>query len=118
GDQARGGEAARLIVTATTDQLTGVPGAGQASCETTRRGLGTTALQHLACTALLHTVTLSCQGGSAAVLALGRSVRLFSPAQRRAMLARDGGCVIPGCTSPPGWWEAHHTHAWGHGGPT
>ncbi|MEH3077344.1 MAG: DUF222 domain-containing protein [Quadrisphaera sp.] len=118
GDETRGGEPPRIIATATADQLTGVPGSGQGTCETTRRGLSTTALQHLACTALLHTVTLSCQGGSAAALALGRSVRLFSPAQRRAMLARDGGCVIPGCTSPPGWWEAHHVHAWEHGGPT
>ncbi|MEH3079228.1 MAG: DUF222 domain-containing protein [Quadrisphaera sp.] len=117
-DETRGGEPPRIIVTATADQLTGVEGAGQATCETTRRTLSTTQLQHLACSALLHTVTLSCQGPDAAALALGRSVRLFSPAQRRAMLARDGGCVIPGCTAPPGWLEAHHTHEWAAGGPT
>ncbi|TNM59558.1 DUF222 domain-containing protein [Streptomyces sp. NP160] len=118
GDQTRGGEPPRIIVTATAEQLTGVPGSGRATCETTRRGLSTAALQHLACSALLHAVTLSCQGPAAAALALGRSVRLFSPAQRRAMLARDGGCVIPGCTAPPGWWEAHHVHEWAAGGPT
>ena len=117
-DETRGGEPPRIIVTATSDQLTGVPGAGLATCETTRRPLTTTQLQHLACTALLHTVTLSCQGPQAAALALGRTVRLFSPAQRRAMLARDGGCVIPGCTAPPGWLEAHHVHDWAEGGPT
>ncbi|WP_146211351.1 HNH endonuclease signature motif containing protein, partial [Quadrisphaera granulorum] len=118
GDQTRGGEPPRIIATATADQLTGLPGAGAATCETTNRPLSTTALRHLACTAVLHTVTLSCQGPAAAALALGRSVRLFSPAQRRAMLARDGGCIIPGCTSPPGWWEAHHVHDWAEGGPT
>ncbi|TNM70278.1 DUF222 domain-containing protein [Streptomyces sp. NP160] len=117
-DETRGGEPPRIIVTATADQLTGVPGSGRATCETTRRTLSTSQLQHLACTALLHTVTLSCQGPTAAALALGRSVRLFSGAQRRAMLARDGGCVVPGCTAPPGWLEAHHTHEWAAGGPT
>ncbi|TXR51652.1 HNH endonuclease signature motif containing protein [Quadrisphaera setariae] len=117
-DETRGGEPPRIIITATTDQVMGVPGAGRATCETTRRSLSTTQLQHLACSALLHTVTLSCQGPDAAALALGRTVRLFSPAQRRAMLARDGGCVIPGCTAPPGWLEAHHTHEWSAGGPT
>ncbi len=118
GDETRGGEPPRIIVTATADQLAGVPGAGLATCETTRRPLTTTQLQHLACTALLHAVTLSCQGPQAAALALGRTVRLFSPAQRRAMLARDGGCVIPGCTAPPGWLEAHHVHDWAEDGPT
>ena len=34
------------------------------------------------------------------------------------MLARDGGCVIPGCTAPPGMLEAHHVHDWAEGGPT
>ncbi|MGQ7295647.1 DUF222 domain-containing protein [Quadrisphaera sp. KR29] len=117
-DETRGGEPPRVIVTATAEQLGAVPGAGQATCETTRRPLTTTALRHLACSAVVHTVTLSCQGPSAAALALGRSVRLFTPAQRRAVLARDGGCVIPGCTSPPGWWEAHHITEWAAGGPT
>ncbi|MBC3760886.1 DUF222 domain-containing protein [Quadrisphaera oryzae] len=117
-DETRGGEPPRIIVTATDGQVTGVPGSGRATNETTRRSLTTTQLQHLACSALMHTVTLSCQGADAAVLALGRAVRLFSPAQRRAMLARDGGCIVPGCTAPPGWLEAHHVHAWAEGGPT
>lgn len=117
-DETRGGEPPRVIITATGDQLVGIPGSGQATNETTRRPLTTAQLQHLACSALMHTVTLSCQGPDAAVLALGRAVRLFTPVQRRALLARDGGCVIPGCTAPPGWLEAHHVHAWAEGGPT
>ena len=39
-------------------------------------------------------------------------------AQRKAIIARDGGCVIPGCTSPPGWAEMHHVIPWQHRGTT
>lgn len=43
---------------------------------------------------------------------LGRSQRLFSAAQRIAIAARDGGCLIPGCERPPSWCEAHHIDEW------
>jgi hypothetical protein len=43
---------------------------------------------------------------------LGRTQRLFSTAQRIAMAARDGGCLIPGCERPPSWCEAHHIDEW------
>lgn len=29
--------------------------------------------------------------------------------ERAALVARDGGCVFPGCDAPVGWTEAHHT---------
>jgi len=45
-------------------------------------------------------------------------VRLATPAQRKALAARDGGCVIPGCGVPPAGCEAHHLRAWADGGPT
>jgi hypothetical protein len=41
-------------------------------------------------------------------LDMGRHVRLATAAQRRALAARDGGCVFPGCTLPPQWCDAHH----------
>ena len=43
---------------------------------------------------------------------VGRTHRLFTPSQRAAMAARDGGCVFPGCDRPPSWCEAHHTDHW------
>ena len=73
---------------------------------------------------------LICVGGGAqqivlgpegAVLALGPEPRFFSPAQKRAMMVRDGGCAIPGCTVPARLTEAHHLVAWkpdGKGGAT
>ncbi len=42
------------------------------------------------------------------ILDVGRSARLATPAQRRALRHRDGGCVIPGCRRPPQWTDAHH----------
>jgi hypothetical protein len=57
-------------------------------------------------------------GTDSEVLDLGRSARLFSPAQRRALAARDGGCIWPGCTMPPAWCEVAHLLAWILGGET
>jgi hypothetical protein len=46
------------------------------------------------------------------VLDLGRSARLFSTAQKVALLERDGGCAWPGCQRPPSHAEAHHIAWW------
>ncbi|MEO9222765.1 MAG: HNH endonuclease, partial [Mycobacteriaceae bacterium] len=51
-------------------------------------------------------------------LNLGRTQRLVSPGQRRALIARDHGCAFPGCNRPPAWTEAHHIVHWIDGGPT
>ena len=63
---------------------------------------------------------LACAGGFVAIeffdhgeaLRVGRTQRLFTRAQRRALAARDGGCRFPGCTMPPAWTEAHHIKQW------
>jgi hypothetical protein len=60
-------------------------------------------------------VVLNDTGG---VMAYGRDRRLASPGQRRALAARDGGCVRPGCTIPADWCEVHHLIPWQHGGRT
>ena len=51
-------------------------------------------------------------------LDMGRELRLFNRAQRRAMSARDGGCMWIGCDCPPSWTEAHHLLEWLYGGKT
>jgi hypothetical protein len=43
---------------------------------------------------------------------MGRAKRLFSPEQRRAIAARDGGCCWHGCNEPPEKCDAHHTEEW------
>lgn len=49
-------------------------------------------------------------------LALGRDQRFATPAQRRAVNQRDGGCVFPGCELPAAWTDTHHIDEWGNDG--
>ena len=53
-----------------------------------------------------------------AIVGIGSVQRCFTPTQRRAIVARDGGCVIPGCRIPAGWCEVHHVVPHRDGGPT
>jgi len=52
------------------------------------------------------------------VVNVGRNERLFTYRQRVALIARDGGCLFPGCERSPEWCEAHHIDEWQHGGRT
>jgi hypothetical protein len=45
-------------------------------------------------------------------LDVGRTKRTFTPRQRVALAARDGGCIIGKCEHPPEWCEAHHIDEW------
>lgn len=47
-----------------------------------------------------------------------RQLRFVTPEQRRALAARDGGCVFPGCDMPHAWTDAHHIRHWEDGGPS
>ncbi len=49
---------------------------------------------------------------------LGRTQRLFTRAQKRALAKRDKGCRVPGCGMPVAWCETHHIVPWQLGGPT
>jgi hypothetical protein len=72
--------------------------------------------RRLACTAGILPVVL---GGAGEVLDLGRSRRLFSPAQRKALAIRDRHCRAEGCDIPAAWCEAHHaTNPWSRKGRT
>jgi hypothetical protein len=53
-----------------------------------------------------------------AVIDLGRSYRAASSHQYQALVARDGGCVWPGCTAPAAWCEVDHIVPWESGGRT
>ncbi|GLK16746.1 hypothetical protein GCM10017602_12280 [Herbiconiux flava] len=51
-------------------------------------------------------------GDKGEVLYHGKTKRLFTPAQNRALAARDGGCVWPSCDRPPSYCETHHANEW------
>ena len=72
-------------------------------------------MRRLACNARILPAVL---GGRSELLDLGRARRLFSPAQRRALALRDGGCRAEGCDIPAAWTEAHHLRPWSRGGRT
>lgn len=52
------------------------------------------------------------------VLKYHRTKRFFTPAQRKAILARDRGCQAPGCTIPAAYCDIHHILEWLAGGET
>ncbi|QXQ10195.1 HNH endonuclease signature motif containing protein [Paeniglutamicibacter sp. Y32M11] len=72
-------------------------------------------IRRLACDAGILPAVLGSQGE---ILDLGREVRGFSPAQRKALAMRDRGCCIPGCHRPASTTEAHHVKSWLDGGVT
>ncbi|MGH3728619.1 MAG: HNH endonuclease signature motif containing protein [Micromonosporaceae bacterium] len=57
-------------------------------------------------------------GSDSIPLDVGRTIRLFTRAQRRALILRDRGCAFPGCDRPAHWCEAHHIRHWVDGGAT
>ncbi|MFT4124208.1 MAG: DUF222 domain-containing protein [Microbacteriaceae bacterium] len=90
-------------------------GCGTAAIAGVDEPIGAATARRLAAAADIIPVVL---GGPSEPLDLGQSQRLFSPAQRRALALRDGGCTWPGCNAPPSWCEAAHLVPWYAGGPT
>lgn len=73
------------------------------------------AAEHTACDGAVERVI---HDGAGRVVSVETMGRVFTAVQRRAIAARDGGCVIPGCGVRPEWCEVHHVRAWADGGPT
>lgn len=73
-----------------------------------------TILQRWACNSAIGRVVMA---GTSQPINLGRLTYTPSAAQRRALTARDHGCIIPGCKRKPRWCEPHHVQPWP-AGPT
>lgn len=111
-----GGDATHVIVTIGLDQLRNPDAAADHGLGQDSRRISASQARRLACTAKLIPAVL---GGDSEVLDLGRSQRLFSRAQRRAMAIRDQQCRAEDCTIPATWCEAHHHGVpWAAGGQT
>lgn len=107
-----GGDATTVLVTVSLDALRGELGTAHAGDEP----LPASEARRLACTASIVPAVL---GGASQVLDLGRSRRLFSPAQRKALAVGQPTCRADGCDVPAAWTEAHHAgDPWARGGRT
>jgi hypothetical protein len=56
--------------------------------------------------------------GARIPLAVGRTARTATPGHRRALAARDKGCIIPGCRIPAEACQTHHVEDWAANGNT
>ncbi len=100
----------KIVVLAQLDALNGedpdsgghIPGTGPVSRKE---------LERIGCTADLYGLLFDTRGQP---LWLGRRRRSASDAQWKALLARDGGCVL--CGTSPQHCYAHHIVPWQHGG--
>jgi hypothetical protein len=101
------GSAPTVNVHVTLDDLQSGRGAGWIDGST--EPIPITTIRQLHCDGDTVT-TLFGQHGE--VLQHGKTHRLATRRQRRALAARDGGCVIPGCTVPPSRCQAHHVTPW------
>ena len=68
--------------------------------------------------AYLAAVAATLEAMARSVLYVGYAERTVSARLRRALEARDGHCVFPGCRAHARRCHAHHVLPWQHGGPT
>ena len=73
------------------------------------------AVERLACDCNVTRILL---GADSAVIDVGRSKRVITPAQSKALKARDKGCRFPGCDRPATYTSGHHLVHWIRGGST
>lgn len=107
------GSSARVLVLLDYDKL--AHSAAAAGVLPDGQPLSAGELRRLCCEAELIPAVL---GGASEVLDVGRASRLVTPEIKTALIARDGGCVFPGCDAPPAHCDAHHWTPWWAGGNT
>jgi hypothetical protein len=106
------GEPPHLTVTIDWDALR--TGLGFATLDYGTR-ISAAEVRRCACDAKIIPVVM---GGRSEPLDVGRAMRTVPLSIRRALVARDHGCVFPGCDRPPGICQAHHRRHWVDGGET
>jgi 5-methylcytosine-specific restriction protein A len=107
------GDAPTVLVSVRHEDLTANTGVGHIDGIETPITMDT--VRQLICAGGLQKVVLNKNGK---IVELGSPERTFNRAQRRAIMLRDGGCIIPGCDIPAAWTEIHHVLPDKDGGPT
>lgn len=112
-----GGERPHISVVVDVASLSSARGqTGSAGGQLTWGGpITAEAARRLACDAQITRIVMGPDGQP---LDVGRATRSISPALRRALAVRDGGCRWTGCDRPAAWTDAHHLISWAHGGET
>jgi hypothetical protein len=108
-----GGAAPTVLVSVTSDDLS--RGRGVGWIDGVDNPISFEAVKQFACTGGTQNIRFDSDGR---IIELGSPQRCFTPAQRKAITLRDGGCIIPGCDIPASWTEIHHVIAHADGGPT
>jgi len=103
----------QLQVTSSVETLLGLVGAQGAEMEFSLP-VSSKTVERWACDCSLTRVLMQ----DSVVIDVGRAKRVISGPTKRALRARDGHCVWPGCERPASWSDGHHLVHWIHGGST
>ena len=113
GPDSKGGSERYQVVVHVTAETFAMDTVGRCELDSGQR-LATDTVRRIACDSSLLRITEDQAGNP---LDIGRKTRVVSPALRRALQARDGGCRFPGCTHRR-HIDAHHIEHWANGGET
>jgi hypothetical protein len=110
----RANQRAHVQVTTSLETLQGLAGSSAGEMEFSVP-IAAETVRRLACDSSVVRVLL---GADSAVIDVGRAKRVVSAPLRRALDARDKGCVWPGCDRTASWTNAHHIVFWADNGRT
>ncbi|GAC1511278.1 MAG: hypothetical protein NVS1B3_14340 [Candidatus Dormibacteraceae bacterium] len=108
----QGSQRPHLNVTASLGTLLGLPGAPAAELEFSLP-ISSKTVERLACDSSVTRILLNSES---MVIDVGRAKRVISGPTRKALNARDGHCIWPGCERPASWTSGHHLVHWIRGG--
>ena len=107
-----GGAAPTLVVHVDAKDL--AAGTGWATLPGSGAPVPLSVATHTACTGAIQRVLFD----EGRIIGITTTDRVFNVHQRRAIIARDKECLIPGCHVPASWCEIHHVTEHARGGPT
>lgn len=107
-----GGAAPTLVVTVDVNDL--ATGSGRASVSGAWGQVPLGVAAHVGCSGTVQRVLMD----EGRIIGITTTDRVFTVHQRRAIVARDKECLIPGCHVPASWCEIHHVTEHARGGPT
>jgi len=102
-----------LVIRASIDTLVGAPDAPGGELDGGAI-IPAEAVRRIACDAAISRLL----GKGELDAEITRASRTAPPATRRALAARDRGCVAEHCNRPPQWTDSHHVKHWIDDGPT